>query len=604
MAFPASFLDNLAARSDIVDIVSGYVTLSKRGGEYWACCPFHHEKTPSFHVVPDRQMYYCFGCKKGGGPINFIMEMENLPYPDAVRFLAKRAGLEVPEDNVSRNEARRRARLLQLNRDAALFYHRLLKSAPEGQAVRDYLQRRRILWKTAVRFGMGASPDAWDALLKAMTRQGYGKDELLEAGLVVAGKNGRLRDKFYNRLMLPVVDIRGDVVAFGSRVLDKSEPKYMNSPDTPVYSKRRVLYGMNLAKNTKRPGFLLCEGNLDVVTLHQAGIDNAVASMGTALTEEQARLVNRFQKKELVFCYDNDNAGEIATERALELLRNAGFAIRILQLPRRRLENGEYVKQDPDDYIKFEGVDAFERLLNNSERANDYRMAQIAAKYDLKSDEGRLAYSQEVSEFIATMENAVERDIYAYRAAETAGVSKDAMRELIERTGKTAFLREQKRELRKKLNPATRLIQPNAPSLRYTDVSSARAEAGLIRLLLMDDGLFPDPLPITREEFSSELFAKAFFILWDAKKHGNPLSLTLLSEQLTPEEISHVAEIQHVKETSSNASQALSDYIQVIRKEADKRSLHASRETLTGMQFIAKLKKYEKQNEDKGGQRA
>ena len=283
MPFPAAFLDNLAARTDIVDLVGGYVTLTRRGGDYWGCCPFHHEKTPSFHVVPDRQMFYCFGCKKGGDAITFIRETENLPYADAVKFLAKRAGLEVPEDGQSLGESRRRARLLQLNRDAALFYHRLLKSAPEGQAVRDYLQRRQILWKTAVRFGMGASPNSWDALLNAMTGRGYQKSELLEAGLIVKNRKGGFYDKFRNRLMLPVVDIRGDVVAFGSRVLDKSEPKYMNSPDTPVYSKRRVLYGMNLAKSTKRENFLLCEGNLDVVTLHQAGVDNAVASMGTAL---------------------------------------------------------------------------------------------------------------------------------------------------------------------------------------------------------------------------------------------------------------------------------------------------------------------------------
>ncbi|MBR4211326.1 MAG: DNA primase, partial [Oscillibacter sp.] len=396
MPFPAAFMDNLIARCDIVDIVGGYVTLKKKGKDYWACCPFHNEKTPSFSVSPDKQIFYCFGCKKGGDVINFIREIENLPYPDAVRFLARRAGLEVPESNQDFHESRQRARLLSLNRDAARFYHQLLK-APEGQAVRDYLQRRRILWKTAVRFGMEASLDRWDVLLNVMTRKGYSKQELLDAGLIVPTKNGGFRDKFRNRLMLPVIDIRGDVVAFGSRVLDKSEPKYMNSPDTPVYSKRKILYGMNLAKNTKRPNFLMCEGNLDVVTLHQAGIDNAVASMGTALTEEQARLVDRFRKKELVFCYDNDNAGEIATARALELLRDAGFTVRILQLPRRRTESGELVKQDPDDYIKFQGVDAFERLLSGSERAADYRMSQIAAKHDLKTDEGRLAYSQEVS---------------------------------------------------------------------------------------------------------------------------------------------------------------------------------------------------------------
>ena len=570
MAFPAAFMDNLIARSDIVDIVGGYVALNKRGGDYWGCCPFHNEKTPSFHVVPDRQMYYCFGCKKGGGVLNFIMEIENLPYADAVRFLARRAGLEVPEDNQTRDESRQRARILALNRDAARFYHQLLK-APEGQAVRDYLQRRRIHWKTAVRFGMGASLDAWDVLLKAMTAKGYTKEELFNAGLIRPTKNGGFCDKFRNRLMLPVIDIRGDVVAFGSRVLDKSEPKYMNSPDTPVYSKRKILYGMNLAKNTKRPNFLLCEGNLDVVTLHQAGIDNAVASMGTALTEEQARLVDRFHKKELVFCYDNDNAGEIATSRALDLLRDAGFTIRILQLPRRRTESGEYVKQDPDDYIKFQGVDAFERLLSGSERAADYRMSQIAAKHDLTTDEGRLAYSEEVSEFIATLDNSVERDIYTHRAAEAAGVTKTAMSELVQRAAKTAYSRQRKQELRRELNPATQLVQPKERAFRYENVRSARAEAGLIRLLLMDDSLFPNPLPLSPDDFSAPVLGKAFFTLWDARQHGFPVSFHLLSGALTQDEISHITAVCQEPESPENASKALSDYIRVIREEADRR---------------------------------
>ena len=252
MAFPQSFLDELFARSDIVDVVGSYVQLNRKGTNLFGLCPFHSEKTGSFSVAPDKQIYYCFGCKKGGSVVNFIMEEENLSFPDAVRFLAKRAGMEVPEEQGDREAGRRRARLLDLNRDAARFYHQLLQQ-PEGRAVQDYLERRRIRRATAVKFGMGASLDAWDVLLNAMLKKGYTNSELLDAGLVVQNKNGGLYDKFRNRLMLPVIDTRGDVVAFGSRVLDKSEPKYMNSSETPVYSKRRVLYGLNLAKKSKRP---------------------------------------------------------------------------------------------------------------------------------------------------------------------------------------------------------------------------------------------------------------------------------------------------------------------------------------------------------------
>ena len=492
MAFPQSFLDELLARSDIVDVVGSYVSLTRKGSNLFGLCPFHSEKTGSFSVSPDKQIYYCFGCKKGGGVVNFIMEEENLSFPDAVRFLAKRAGLEVPEEEGDREAGRRRQRLLDLNRDAARFYYRLLQQ-PEGQAVRDYLDRRKIRRATTVNFGMGASPDAWDALLNAMTAQGYTKAELLTAGLIVDNKRGGFYDKFRNRLMLPVIDTRGDVVAFGSRVLDKSEPKYMNSSETPVYSKRRVLYGLNLAKKSKRPNIILCEGNLDIVTLHQAGFDNAVASMGTALTAEQIRLLSRFTK-ELVLCYDNDNAGKIATERALQLLNGSEFSVKVLQLPRRRTEDGELVKQDADDFIKNQGPAAFERLLSGSENGVEFRMAQIAGKYDLENDEARVAYSGEISQLLATLPNEVEREIYATRAANAARITPEAMKIDVERARKQRLRKENRAELRKNLNPAAQ-SQPKERSLRYDNLRSARAEEGVLRLLLLDEGLFPPSPP-------------------------------------------------------------------------------------------------------------
>ena len=507
MAFPQSFLDELIARNDIVDVVSSYVQLQRKGGNLFGLCPFHSEKTGSFSVSPDKQIYYCFGCKKGGGVVNFIMDIENLPFPDAVRFLAKRAGMEVPEEEGDREAGRRRQRLLDLNRDAARFYYQLLQQ-PEGRAVREYLDRRQIKKATAVKFGMGASPDAWDVLLTAMTKKGYTKSELLQAGLVVQNKNGGLYDKFRNRLMLPVIDTRGDVVAFGSRVLDKSEPKYMNSSETPVYSKRRVLYGLNLAKKTKRPNIILCEGNLDIVTLHQAGFDNAVASMGTALTVEQTRLLSRFTK-ELVLCYDNDNAGKIATERALQILNGSEFSVKVLQLPRRRTADGELVKQDADDFIKNQGPDAFERLLNGSENGVEFRMSQVAGKYDFTSDESRVAYCEEISNLLASLPGAVEREIYTVRAAETAGTSPDAMKLEDQRAFKRRVAKEKRAELRKDLNPAAQL-QPRERALRYENIRSARAEEGVLRLLTLDESVFPPESPLREEQFSSPLLGKAY----------------------------------------------------------------------------------------------
>ena len=584
--FDQRFLDELIARSDIVDVVSGYVALQRKGGNLFGLCPFHNEKTPSFSVSPDKQIYHCFGCKKGGGVINFIMEIENLTFPEAVRFLAKRANLPVPEDDGPQDGADRlRRRVLELNRDAARWYYDLLCS-PEGAAVQAYLDKRQIRKSIAVRFGMGASPDRWDGLLTAMTRRGYTKEELLAAGLVVNGRNGRLYDKFRNRLMLPVIDTRGDVVGFGSRVIDNSEPKYMNTTETITYSKRRILYGLNLAKKTRRPNIILCEGNLDVVTLHQAGFDNAVASMGTALTVEQTRLLSRFTK-ELVLCYDNDNAGQLATQRALELLNNSEFSVKVLKLPNRMVD-GKPTKQDADDFIKNYGPAAFENLLSGSENGVEFRMTQIAARYDLTSDEGRIGYAGEMAEELCRLENAVERDVYTNRAAQTAGLSPEAMKLEVQRAFKRRAARDRKARERQELN-LTRSLQPADRAIRYDDLRSAMAEEGVIRLLMQDDSLFPDQPPLREDEFSSPLLGRIYGELWRCPGSGS--SMAALSASLTPEEMSHLTTLLQKPESTANAPQALADYIRIIREEGVKRSGRSAMDALAAARDTYKDKK-------------
>ena len=564
MLSPA-FMDELIARNDIVDVVGGYVSLTPKGGSYWGCCPFHNEKTPSFHVLPDKQFYHCFGCKKGGGVINFVMEIENLSYIDAVHFLARRVNMEVPDDRENAETERRRRRLLELNRDAARWYYQVLQS-PDGAAVRAYLDKRAISRKIAVRFGMGASLNRWDALLRAMTAKGYTKQELLTAGLIVANKNGSFYDKFRNRLMLPVIDVRGNVVGFGSRVIDKSEPKYMNSTETPVYSKRRVLYGLNLAKTTKRPNMILCEGNLDVVTLHQAGFDNAVASMGTALTTEQIRLLGRYTK-ELVLCYDNDKAGQLATQRALQMLDSTDFTVRVLTLPQ-RLVDGEYVKQDADDFIKYQGAPAFENLLSGSGNGVEFRLSQVAAKYDLKSDQGRIDYTAEVTQVLAELNSPVEREIYAGRAAEAAGLTPEAMRQEVERVARRRRYKDRKKQERKELNP-TLQAQPAAYGNRYDNIRSAMAEEGVIRLLYLEPALFGDAPPLSAEDFSSPLLGRIFAAMWPRRHDRSGVSA--LTGELTGDEMSHLTTLLQKPESTANASQALADYIRVIREEQAKR---------------------------------
>ena len=584
MTFTQSFMDELMARSDIVDVVSGYVTLTRHGSNLFGLCPFHSEKTPSFSVAPDKQMYHCFGCKKGGGVINFIMDIEGLTFPEAVRFLAKRANIPMPEESEGASAAERlRRRVLELNRTAAHWYYDQLQG-PQGQAVQAYLDKRQIRRGVAVRFGMGASLDQWDALLRAMTAQGFTKSELLAAGLVVQGKSGNLYDKFRNRLMLPVIDIRGDVVGFGSRVIDNSEPKYMNTTETVAYSKRRVLYGLNLAKKTKRPNIILCEGNLDVVTLHQAGFDNAVACMGTALTQEQIRLLGRFTK-ELILCYDNDSAGSMATDRALELLRNTDFTVRVLRLPQ-RLADGKYVKQDADDFIKYQGRDAFERLLSGSANGIEFSVSEVAAKYDLKDDQGRIGYAQEISQLLCKLENPVERDIYTTRAAESAGLPPDVMRQEVQRAARQRRAKARSKQLRRDLNPVASL-QPGDRAMRYAVPRSAMAEEGLLRLLVQDESLFPAEMPLRPEEFSSPLLGRIYGELWRRRGSG----MTALSAVLSPEEMSHLTAILQKPVSATNRQQELDSYIRIIREEYMKRSGYGGQDPLAAAQEIYKDKK-------------
>ena len=567
MAFPQRFLDELIDRSDIVDVVSSYVALNRKGGNYFGLCPFHNEKTGSFSVAPDKQIYYCFGCHHGGGVIHFIMEIENLDFPDAVRFLAKRANMDVPEDSAGLEESRRRQRVLAVNRDAARWFYSNL-SRPEGAAVAAYLEKRKISRKTAMDFGLGASPDSWDALLTAMGEKGYTKADLLAAGLAVSNQKGRIYDKFRNRLMFPVIDVKGDVVAFGGRVLDKSEPKYMNTTETMVYSKRRNLYGINLAKKTKRPNFILCEGNIDVITLHQAGFDNAVASMGTALTTEQTKILSRYTK-ELVLCFDNDTAGQLATQKNIEMLKDSEFTVRVLQLPR-RVVDGEYVKQDVDDFIKFQGAAAFEAILSGSAKQLDYRMEAVAAKYDLSDPDQKIAYGSEVSALIASLSNAVEREVYAGRAAETAGISRTAMLTEVERARRKKQGQERRTLQRENLNTAA-LRQPRDRTIRYTDLRSAMAEEGVIRLLLLDGTLADKCRELSQEAFSSPFLGRIYRTLTEAWDEGQALTAASLAAHCTPEEMGHLSGVLQRPESIANADRALEDYIQVIRRSAEKR---------------------------------
>ncbi len=569
MAIPDAFLDELVERCDIVDVVSQYVQLTKKGGNLFGLCPFHNEKTPSFSVSPDKQIYHCFGCGKGGGVISFIMGIENLSFPDAVRFLAEKNGMTVPEESGDQEIPRQRKRMLELNREAARWFYSCLNS-PDGEKAAAYLEKRGISRKTANRFGLGAAPEGWDKLLTAMRAKGYTQDELVSAGLATAGqrrKEGGARsvyDKFRDRLIFPVIDIRGEVLGFSGRALNgDQEPKYLNSPETLVFSKRRTLFGMNLAKNTKRGSILLVEGNVDVVTLHQAGFDNAVASMGTALTTEQTRLISRYAK-EIVICYDNDPAGKKATERALDLLKNSEFSVRVLKLPD-RIVDGKAVKIDADDFIRLRGADAFEQLLSGSGGGMEFRLGELREKYDLSDDMQRLEYLRAVCAMLAEIASPVEREVWCTRAAAGSGVTAGSLRQEVERL-RNRNQKSSRKQYERTLVRPVRNAQPQEKKLRYEDVRSAVAEEGVIRLLLLDPGMIRE-CSLEPEEFTSPFLGRLYGDLRRRQQEGRSLTPSALAAGMEEGEAALLTELLNKPETGGQARTTLQNYTDVIRQE-------------------------------------
>ena len=557
MAFSESFLTELTERNDIVDVVSGYVRLGKKSGSnMFGLCPFHSEKTPSFSVSPDKQIYHCFGCGKGGGVINFIMEIENLSFPEAVEFLAKRAGMPMPEEENDR-ESRKRSRMLALNRDAARFFYAQL-STPQGGAAREYMARRRIGPATAKNFGIGFAPDTWDSLEKAMREKGYTDFEMFDAGLVRKGKKGGYYDTFRNRLMFPVIDVRGNVIGFSGRILGDGEPKYMNSPETLVFNKSRNLFALNLAKKSKSGYIILSEGNIDVVSLHQAGFDSAVASLGTSLTPEQARLISRYTNQ-VIIAYDNDGAGIKAAQRAIGILEKLDLKVKVL-----RLEGAK----DPDEFIKRKGPEAFRKLLEGSENQIDYRLRQVTAKYDLSVDEQKVDFLKEATELVARLPGTVERQVYAMRVAAMAAVSESVVADEVERRRKRLLSSARKAEDRQQTR-LDRAPPSGGKALRYADPASAAAEEGVIRLLYLEPGLIREPGLPPPEDFSSPELGHIYAAMLEKLRRGETANTATLSEALSGEEMSLLVSLLQKPELLSRSGQSLRDYIGRIKERRD-----------------------------------
>jgi len=552
MAFPAAFIDELIARNPIEDVVGQYVSLKRSGSNLFGLCPFHGEKTASFSVNPTKGIYYCFGCHKGGGAINFQMEIEGLSYPDAVRALAKRAGMEVPEDEQYQSRYRAQERLWALMKEAGRFFHAQLYS-PAGEQCLAYVQKRGLSKSVVTKFGIGFAPNSWNALVDAMRKKGYTDQELKDADLV-GEKNGRIYDRFRNRLMFPIFDVRGNVIGFGGRVLDDSKPKYLNSNETLIFNKRKNLFGLNLAKKTKQPNMILVEGNIDVVTLHQYGFDNAVASLGTSLTEEQVNLLSRYTEQ-VVLTYDGDEAGQRAAQRAIPMLEKAGIQVRVLQMKDAK---------DPDEFLHKFGPDKFKLLLEECANRVEYQLAGIAKKYRLNVDEERVQFVHEAAELICTLPSAVQREIYGNRVAEMGKITPEAMKSEIGQAFKKRIAREKKKQEKIDLAPVQNL-QPKTRAFRYDNVKSAMAEETVLAMVCKEPALFAQTGGLKEEMFSASVLGKAFAQLRSRYSRGLEVSTAVL-EDFTAEEMSHLAGIAQ-RHTGPINETAMQDCVRIITDE-------------------------------------
>ncbi len=560
MAFPPSFLDELVQRNPIEDVVGQYVSLKRSGANLFGLCPFHGEKTASFSVNPDKGIYYCFGCHKGGGAINFMMEIEGLSYPDAVRSLAKRVGMEVPEDDQYQSRYRQQERLWALNKEAARFFNAQLYTEAGAQGL-AYAQKRGMPKSILTKFGIGFAPDSWNALTDAMRQKGYTDQELRDANLV-SDKNGHIYDRFRNRLMFPIIDVRGNVIGFGGRVMDNSTPKYLNSTDTLVFNKRKNLFAMNYAKKTKMGYIILVEGYMDAIALHQYGFDCAVASLGTSLTEDQATLLSKYTDQ-VVLIYDGDEAGQNATRRAIPMLEKAGLQVKVLKMRDAK---------DPDEYLKKFGADKFKVLLEESANRVEYQLGAIAKKYNISLDEERVKYIQECADLISTLPSPVQREVYSGRVADNAKISLEAMKLEVNKSFKRRMAKERRKQEKQDLSPAKNL-QPKSRTIRYDNIRSAMAEETVIAMAMRENALLDRIGMLKPESFSSPLLGKVFRQMLARHTQGLEASPGVL-EELESEEMSHIAYICQRQQGPVN-EQAFADCVRAIINEHEKSSVNS-----------------------------
>lgn len=578
--FSDEIIEEVRSRNDIVDVISQYVHLTKKGSTYFGLCPFHNEKTGSFSVSPNKQMYYCFGCGAGGNVFTFITQYENFTFGEAMEMLAERAGVSLPQQEYTPEQRRasdKRQRLLEINKEAAKYFYTLLRN-PRGKHALSYFQKRELSDETMKKFGLGYSDQYSDDLYRYLKGKGYEDEILKESGLVTIDERRGGYDKFWNRAMFPIMDVHNKVIGFGGRVMGDGEPKYLNSPETPVFDKSRNLYGLNLARTTKKPQLLLCEGYMDVIALHQAGFDNAVASLGTALTAGHANLLKRYTK-EVYLTYDSDGAGVKAALRAIPILKEVGITAKIINMR---------PYKDPDEFIKALGAAEYQKRIDQAENSFLFEIRVMEGQYDTTDPEGKAAFYNEIAKKLCSFTEKIERDIYVEAVAAKYMIPTADLQRLVAKYGmQMAGVKKEPTQLKSGVHEN-----------KKKEDGMKQSQKLLLTWLIENTGLFQKINKyITPEDFTEEIYHKVAEILFrQFKETGtvNPAQIiSMFPEEEEQKEIAGLFNARiHQVETKEEKEKALKETIIRIKQNSiNYRSEHLAPTDMQGLMKLVTDKK-------------
>lgn len=580
MYYPDELIEEVRSRNDIVDVISGYVRLQKKGSSYFGLCPFHNEKSPSFSVSREKQMYYCFGCGAGGNVYTFLMEYENFTFQEALKYLADRAGVKLPEPEYSREareKAGRKAVILEINKKAAMYYYAQLKS-PRGEKAYTYLTGRGLTDDTIKAFGLGYSSIYSDDLYRYIRNEGYSEDMIRQAGLINTDEKKGVYDKFWNRVIFPIMDVNSRVIGFGGRVMGDAKPKYLNSPETEVFDKSRNLYGLNRARTSREPYFLLCEGYMDVISLHQAGFTNAVASLGTALTPGHASLIRRYVK-EVYLTYDSDEAGTRAALRAVPILRDAGISAKVVRMD---------PYKDPDEFIKNLGAEEYERRIRDARNGFMFSLEMLEKDYDMNSPEGKTEFFKEAARRLLEFEDELERGNYIEAVASAYRVSRESLEKLVAKSAVSAGM----------ARPVSRpRSSGDREKGRQEEGGILTSQKALLTWMIENDGLFEKiSRYIHPEDFTGEIYREVARLLYEQHENGRVNPAQILNHFTEEEEHRTAASLFNTKfrelRTKEEEEQALKDTILRVKSHSiNERTMNLDPSDMAGLQRLMEEKR-------------